>query len=179
MLKALVISSLLLWVVVIVLGVCMIAVSRQIGLFIRTASTHMFPAKSGPDKGTNLNSLFSIIPELRNSELKYYVIIVVSTGCSMCVDLAQGLAALKERINTSYLYSVVLGEQDSIVTRSMLRLEIPIGFENEDVFARQYLLRELPIVFVLDHEFSVVDKFVGSVTTVLNLCTDIQKYLTA
>lgn len=146
-------SHVLLWIAVVVQGVLIVALMRQVGsLLIRVGAVHSLDAGYGPDIGTPA----PWVPEIaRGNDSRALLLTFLSTNCGTCEAIVPALNAVSEAYSATVVVVIVAEDPVSVLKRWTERHRLkPEALAAPEAF-KAYGIDGTPYAFVLDSDRTV------------------------
>ena len=165
MLTALLVSQAISWVLILLLGVALLALARQVGvLHVRVAPAGALATAAGPSAGDTAPLLDVATIDGRSIQLggklakgKLRLLMFVSAQCPLCKNL---IPIAKSFAKAERIDLVFVGDDDVATQRAMIeRMDIAAyPFVNGPDVGRAYAVAKLPHSVLLDETGTVLSK---------------------
>ncbi|MBT2187283.1 methylamine utilization protein MauD [Sphingobium nicotianae] len=165
MLVSLIVSQILSWVVILILGTALLALARQVGvLHMRVAPAGALTTAGGPEVGERADAIAAATLDGRTTFVggeahgtKLRLLMFVSAACPLCkalIPMAKSFAH-DERIALSFV-----GDDDPAVQREMIAKQglERYTFINGPEVGQAYGVGKLPYAVLLDEHGAVLSK---------------------
>jgi hypothetical protein len=160
-------------VILLGLSICMYTISKHVGEFLNNINAASSPASSGPLVGTDAEKLLSTFP---HKSSRYKVLLIMSTDCHACLELAQTLRAFtRDEVVDVFALIGVEGNRREVVD-FVHAANIPVHMSDLSVITQELDVREYPMVILISPTNQVAAKFIATFNVVRNLLSAPEKY---
>ncbi len=162
------VSHVLLWVAVVIQGIVILALMRQVGvLLLRIRSSPLFQGEVGPEIGEPAPWDPASAGLERTKELQ--LLVFMSVGCGTCEVLAPALNAISKSYRDRIAVAAVAREDSESLGVWSRRLGLRVALASAPAAFESFEVDGTPYAFVIDQQLKVVAK--GGVNHVEDLET--------
>lgn len=165
MLQALLVSTVLSWIVILLLGVALLALARQVGvLHMRVAPAGALTTSAGPSVGSAATAIPATTIDGQKTTVGGHkhgtplrLLMFVSPSCPLCKGL---IPAAKSFARDERVELIFIGDDDAAAQREMIASQGLAGYQfiNGPEVGQFYEVAKLPYAVLMDEHGTILSK---------------------